>query len=81
MKKNLILRYFGLLLLIIGISLNIKMYIDKAWPTFLFYVIIIIGILQIIISILCKQMKKKWQILWLVLPITIGYIYLYQIAK
>jgi len=80
MKKNLILRYFGLLLLIIGIALNIKMYIDEAWPTYLFYMISAIGILQIIISLFCKQMKMSWQIFWALFPIILGYIFIKQMG-
>ena len=80
MKKNLTLRYFGLLLLTIGIALNIKIYIDEAWPTYLFYMISAIGILQIIISLFCKQMKISRQMLWALLPIILGYICIKQMG-
>lgn len=79
-KKNLVLRYFGLLLLIIGIALNIKMYIDEDWPTYLFYMISTIGILQIIISLFCKQMKISWQIFLALFPIILGCIFIKQIG-
>lgn len=75
-NKNLILRYFGLFLLIIGIILNVKMYIDEAWPTYLFYIISAIGVIQIIVSFVVKQMKVIWQILWALLPIALGFIYI-----
>lgn len=62
-NKNLILRYFGLFLLIVGIILNIEMYIIQAWPTYLFFIVSGIGILQIIASFVSKQMKVNWQII------------------
>lgn len=75
-NKNLILRYFGLFLLVVGIILNVKMYVDEAWPTYLFYMISAIGIIQIIVSFVSKQMKVSWQILWALLPVALGLIYL-----
>lgn len=75
-NKNSILRYFGLFLLVVGIILSVKMYVDKAYPTYLFFIIIAIGIIQIIASFLSKQMKVSWQIFWALLPIIIGFVYL-----
>ncbi len=75
-NKNLILRYFGLFLLVVGIILNVKMYVDEAWPTYLFFIISAIGIIQIIASFVSKQMKVSWQILWALLPVVLGFIYL-----
>ncbi|MCC4229912.1 DUF3238 domain-containing protein [Zunongwangia profunda] len=75
-NKNLILRYFGLFLLVVGIILNVKMYIDEAWPTYLFFIISVIGIIQIIASFVSKQMKVSWQIHWALLPVVLGFIYL-----
>lgn len=75
-NKNLILRYFGLFLLIVGIILNIKMYIDESWPTYLFFIISGIGVIQIIVSFITKQMRISWQIIWALLPIILGFIYL-----
>ena len=75
-NKNLIIRYFGLLLLVVGIILSVKMYVDKAYPTYLFFVISAIGIIQIIASFLSKQMKVSWQIFWALLPLVAGFLYL-----
>lgn len=75
-KKNLILRYFGLCILIIGIGLNVKMYLNKEWPTYLFYIICVIGIMQIIISFLFKKINLGWQIFWALLPFVIGFIFI-----
>ena len=75
-NKNLILRYFGLLLLVIGIILSIKMYVDRAYPTYLFFIISGIGIIQLIASFVSKKMKVSWQILWALLPLVVGFVYL-----
>ena len=75
-NKNLVLRYFGLFLLVIGIILNVKIYIDETWPTYLFFIISAIGVIQIIVSFVSKQMKVSWQILWVLLPVVLGFIYL-----
>lgn len=75
-NKNLILRYFGLFLLVIGIILSVKMYVDKAYPTYLFFVISGIGAIQIIASFVSKQMKVGWQVLWSLLPLVLGFVYL-----
>ena len=75
-NKNLTLRYFGLFLLVVGIALSVKMYIDRAYPTYLFFVIIAIGIIQIITSFLFKQIKISWQIFWALLPLVVGFLYL-----
>jgi len=75
-NKNLIIRYFGLLLLVVGIILSVKIYVDRAYPTYLFFVISGIGIIQIIASFLSKQMKVSWQIFWALLPLVVGFLYL-----
>lgn len=75
-ENNLIIRYFGLLLLLVGIVLNIKMYIDDAYPTYLFYVICLIGIIQIIIAYKVKGMPIPWQIIWCIVPLLLGYLLL-----
>jgi uncharacterized membrane protein HdeD (DUF308 family) len=75
-NKNLILRYFGLLLIIVGIALNIKMYVDQAYPSGIYFIFIGIGITQIVVSLLCKQLKKGWQLVWSLLPWILGYIFL-----
>ena len=73
-KKNLILRYFGLTILIIGIGLNIKMYVNQEWPTYVFYIVCFIGVLQIAASFLSKNIKIWWQIFWALIPFIFGFI-------
>ena len=75
-NKNLILRYFGLMFLILGIALNIKMYVNQEWPTYLFYVICFIGAIQIVFSLVLGSIKNGWQIFWTLLPFLLVFIFL-----
>ena len=54
-KIKLFIRYLGLFILVIGIVLNIKMYLLNEWPTYLFLILSLFGILLIGISYL------KWK--------------------
>ena len=74
--KNLVLRYLGFLFLIIGIYLNIRMFIIEAWATYLFFIICIVGLIQIIVSFLVKPIKVAWQVFWGLLPFIIAFILL-----
>ena len=74
-NNNLILRYFGLLVLITGIIFNIRMFIIEAWPTSLFFIICLIGIIQICFSYY-RKIKIGWQIFWSLIPFILGYAYL-----
>lgn len=75
-KKNLILRYFGVTFLLVGVALNIKMYVNQEWPTYLFFVICFIGIIQIVLSFIIKAMKSGWQMFWTLIPFILGFIYI-----
>jgi hypothetical protein len=75
-NKNQIIRYIGLFLLTVGIVLNIKMYVDKAYPTYLFYIVSIVGIVQIIISYTLNNLTKGWQIFWALLPLILFFLIL-----
>jgi len=74
-KKNLILRYFGLGFLIIGLALSLKMYFNQEWPTYLFFLISFIGIVQVALSYYLKKIKVGWQILWALIPFVLMFIY------
>ena len=51
MRKVIIyIRLLGLIILLVGIILNIKMYIYNEWPTYLFFVLCLFGILLIGLS-------------------------------
>lgn len=49
-KVRLLLRFFGFFILLIGVVLNVKMYIFEEWPTYLFYWISLFGVLLIGLS-------------------------------
>ena len=53
-----ITRYFGLFILLVGVILNIKMYLFEEWPTYIFTVLSFFGILLIGISYLMKPKIK-----------------------
>ncbi len=74
--KNNILKYFGLAVIIIGIGLNIKMYLNQEWPTYLFYIVCFIGILQLTMSLIIKRINVIWQVFWSLIPFLLGFIYL-----
>ena len=75
-QKNLLLRYFGLLVLILGIALNVKMFLNEEWPTIIFLIIGLIGIAQIIMSFALKQISSIWQILLSIVPFILGFAYI-----
>lgn len=75
-QKNLLLRYFGLLVLILGVALNVKMFLNQEWPTIIFLIICLIGIVQIIMSIALKQISFIWQILLSIVPFILGFAYI-----
>jgi hypothetical protein len=75
-KKNLILRYFGIAFLLIGIALNLKMYFNQEWPTIVFFIVCFIGLVQIVLSFILRTMKVGWQIFWSLVPFVFGFIYL-----
>jgi hypothetical protein len=74
-NKNLVLRYFGLFLLIVGIILNILMFVREEYPTILFLLFCFIGILQIGISFYRKKIGGGWQFFWILFPFVVLYIY------
>ncbi|MEJ8756690.1 hypothetical protein WG947_06775 [Pontibacter sp. H259] len=73
-RKNSILRYFGLTILVLGVVLNILMFILHWWPTYLFFILCGIGIIQIGISFGFSNLRKGWQIFWSSLPFLVGFI-------
>lgn len=74
--KNLWFRYFGLFLLVIGTSLNIRMFIIEAWPTYLFIIMCIIGVVLMILSWSIKPLKIISQIIWSITLVLLAYLIL-----
>jgi hypothetical protein len=74
MKKNMVLRYVGFMILMIGVFFNLKMIYDKAWPTYIFMIICLIGLLQILISFLMKGKTIGWQFFFIVTSFILSYL-------
>jgi hypothetical protein len=69
-----ILRYAGLVIFIIGLALNIWMFVSQSWPTYLFFVIMGVGGLLFGLSFPLKKLKTIWQILIVTIPFIVSYI-------
>lgn len=78
-SSNLILRYFGFFILTIGLVLNILMLLGNAWPTYIYALFCLIGILQIVISNSSKTILFFWQLFWVIIPLFIMYSYFHFI--
>jgi hypothetical protein len=78
-KRNLILRYFGFFILIIGVVLNILMILGNAWPTYIYALFCLIGILQIVISNSLKKILIVWQLFLVIIPFVVTYSYFHFI--
>lgn len=62
--KNLVFKYDGLLSLIVGLILNIRILIGEAWPTYIYIVLCFLGFIKVIISFTMTKIKIGWQIFW-----------------
>jgi hypothetical protein len=62
---------FGLIYILSGIVLNIRMYFLHAWPTFLFFILIIFGILLLLSNQITKRIKnyRLWQTIIALIPV------------
>jgi hypothetical protein len=73
--RNFIIRWAGLFLLLLGIFLNIRMYLkDDTWPTYLFYIISAVGLIYLVVSYLSKRMNVIWQVILVSLPLVLLYL-------
>ena len=78
--KNRILLFGGLVFLLFGIAINICMFIFEWYPTYIFFIICLIGFIQILISRIKLKIKNQWQIFLTLLPLFIGFI-IYQVTS
>lgn len=62
---------FGIFWFLTGLVLNINMYLEKAWPTIMFFVLMLIGIVYMLIAWKTK-LNSKAQIVIGLLPVA-GY--------
>jgi len=76
LKSNKILRWTGLITFLVGVGLSILMYLSQAWPTYLFFLLCGIGIIQVVIAWGFKNIKTTWQFFWSVLPFLTLYVLL-----
>lgn len=73
-KKNKILGYFGLIIFIVGVILNIRMFLIIAWPTYLFFVVCFLGIIYISLAFGLKKISNVAQIVIIISPLLLGYV-------
>jgi hypothetical protein len=76
LKEPLIL--FGIAYIIYGIVMNIRMFTEQMWPTYLFFISIVIGIILLLLNRPTRKLKhhKIWQIVIGLIPITFFFIYM-----
>lgn len=67
---------FGLAYLLFGIAMNILMFVDKMWPTYIFFISMGIGILFLLFNKLTKRLPnyRLWQTAIGILPVTILFV-------
>ncbi len=73
------LTIFSFFLIIVGIILNVRMFLIQAWPTYIFFIIILIGIIFALIDIKIRhsvnfslRTKYTFQVLLVVFLISIA---------
>tara|TARA_B100000949_G_C14280753_1_gene451695 strand:+ start:623 stop:1465 length:843 start_codon:yes stop_codon:yes gene_type:complete len=69
---------FGIAYLIYGLVMNIRMFTEEMWPTYLFFISMGIGVFFLAINKLTKRLPKYrvWQIIIGLLPVTAFYIHM-----
>lgn len=69
---------FGLAYLIYGLVMNIRMFTEQMWPTYLFFISMGIGIFFLTINKLTKRLPsyRLWQIIIGLLPVTAFYVHI-----
>jgi energy-coupling factor transporter transmembrane protein EcfT len=80
MKPTPILKVIGLALLLVGTVLNILMFVAEAWPTYLFFIMMAVGLCFLLLSFFAKRLKTKWQISIALVPFLTTYIF-YSISS
>ena len=74
-QKNKILRYVGLTVLLIGITLNILMFLSYSWPSYFYFILCGIGVILIFLSFGLRRLSRLIQIAIAAVPFVIGFIY------
>lgn len=64
---------FGILYLLLGIFFNINMHVTNAWPTYMFLILMLVGIIYILIG-WKTNLGMITQIILVILPVIIYYL-------
>lgn len=66
----------GVLYLFFGIFMNIRMFVENMWPTYLFFISVLIGIIFLFLNKPTQKLKnyRIWQLIIGISPIIIFYI-------
>jgi len=75
MTSKPILKYVGLGLLILGTVLNVLMFIEQAWPTYLFFIMMAVGLALFLISFALKSLNIWWQTFICLIPFIVAYVW------
>ncbi|HTC00322.1 MAG TPA: hypothetical protein VK705_06535 [Ferruginibacter sp.] len=74
MRPKPILKYVGLGLLLLGTILNILMFLHQPYPTYLFFIMMAVGLLLFVLSLIFKKLNTWWQFLISLIPFIATYI-------
>ena len=69
-----ILKYAGLGLLLLGLILNVLMFIFQIYPTYIFFIMMAVGVFFFLISFFFKEITNVWQIVIMLVPFVTTYI-------
>jgi hypothetical protein len=74
--KNKILLFSGLLIFTFGIIGIVRMFVYGSYPDYSFFIFSFVGLVQTFTAFINSRIKKRWQLFWVFLPITIWFSYL-----
>ena len=74
MKPKPILKYVGLTLLVLGTLFNILMFVSQAYPTYLFFIVMAVGLFFFLLSFILKNLTTWWQVFISLIPFIVAYI-------
>ena len=69
-----ILKYTGLALVIFGGLLNVWMFVAQAFPTYLFFIIMAVGLVIWLLSFFLKNLSTLWQFVVAAIPFIIAWM-------
>ena len=77
MNSKPILKSVGLSLLLLGTILNILIFFYGAYPTYLFFIMMAVGLVFFVLSIILKNLNTWWQIFISIIPFIAAFILFY----